>query len=84
MIFTGTNGLNQNETIVVASIIVFTVTSSIFFFIGYLCGHFCRKQSPVSTALAPSVVDHQEDDPQPRRREEKLELQTNVAYASVQ
>jgi hypothetical protein len=82
--FTGTNGLNQNETIVVTSIIVFVVTSSIFFFIGYLCGHFCRKQSPVSTALAPSVVDHQENDPQPRRREEKLELQTNVAYASVQ
>jgi hypothetical protein len=84
MIFTGTNGLNQNETIVVTSIIVFVITSSVFFFIGYLCGHFCRKQTPVSTALAPSTVDPRKDDPQPRRCEEKLELKTNVAYASVQ
>ena len=82
IIFTGSNGLNETEKMVIASVIVFVITSILFFFIGFLCGHFCRKQNPVSTA--PSAVDPQEDDPQPRRHEEKLELQTKVAYDSVQ
>jgi thiosulfate reductase cytochrome b subunit len=81
-IFTGTNGLNQNETIVVASIIIFVVTSIVFFLTGLFCGHFCRKQNPISTT--PSAVDPREDVSQPKRHEKKLELQTNVAYASVQ
>ena len=82
IIFTGSNGLNETEKIVVASVIVFVITSNLFFLIGFLCGHFCRKQNPMSTA--PSAVDPQEDDPQLRRHEEKVELQTNVAYDSVQ
>ena len=82
VIITGSNGLNETEKIVVASVIVFVITSILFFFIGFLCGHFCRKQNPVSTA--PSTVDPQEDNPQPRRHEEKVKLQTNVAYDSVQ
>ena len=75
IIFTGSNGLNETEKIVVASVIVFVITSNLFFLIGFLCGHFCTKQNPVSTA--PSTVDPQEDDPEPRRPEEKVELQIN-------
>ena len=86
IIFTGSNGLNETEKIVIASVIVFVITSFLFFFIGFLCGHFFRKKSPVSTAPSASAIDPQEDDhdPQPRAHEEKLELQTNVAYDSVQ
>ena len=81
IIFIGSNGL---EKIVIASVIVFVITSFLFFFIGFLCGHFFRKQNPTSTAPSASAVDPQEDDPQPRTHEEKLELQTNVAYDFVQ
>ena len=78
IIFTGLNDLNETEKIVIASVIVFVITSFLFFIIGFLCGYFFRKQNPISTAPFASAVDPQEDDSQPRRHEEKLELQTNV------
>ena len=84
IIFTGTNGLNQNERTVVVSVAVFMATSIVFFFIGCLCGHFCRKQNTASAG--PLVVEKSnppQGDLQPRQNVEELELQTNVAYGSV-
>ena len=71
----------------VASVTVFIVTSILFFFFGFLCGHFCRKPNPVTVTTAPSAVEKpnplQDVDPQTRQHVEELELQTNVAYGSV-
>ena len=71
------NGLNQIQKIVVASVTVFVVTSILFFFIGFLCGHFCRKESTKTTAQNPIY-----DDIQPKKHEQEVELKTNVAYGS--
>ena len=84
IIFPGTNGLNENERIVVASVAVFMATSIMFFFIGFLCGHFCRKQNTASAD--PLVIEKSnppQGDSQPGQNVEELELQTNVAYGSV-
>ena len=63
IIFTGLNDLNETEKIVIASVIVFVITSFLFFFIGFLCSHFFRKQSPMSIGPSASAVAPQEDDP---------------------
>ena len=78
IIFTGINGLSENEKIVVASVTMFVATSTLFTFIGFLCGHFYHKQNIVSTASSTAV-----DPLQPRQSAEELQLETNVAYGSV-
>ena len=72
------NGLNQIQKIVVASVTVFVVTSILFFFVGFLCGHFCRKESTKITVQNPIY-----DDIQIKKHEHEVELKTNVAYASA-
>ena len=71
------NGLNQIQKIVVVSVTVFVVTSILVFFIGFLCGHFYRKESTKTTAQIPIY-----DDIQPNKNEQEVELKTNVAYGS--
>ena len=84
IVFTGTNGLNQNERTVVVSVAVFMATSIVFFFIGCLCGHFCQKQNTASAdPLFVEKSNPPQGDRQPTQHIQELELQANVAYGSV-
>ena len=68
----------------VASVTVFIATSILFFFIGFFCGHYCQKQSTVSTGTGTvEKLNALQDDLQPRQHEDDLELKTNVAYGSA-
>ena len=70
-----------------SSMTIFVVTSILFFVVGFLCGHFCRKER--------KTTDHQEavssekqhipycDDVVLKQHEQALELKENVDYAPV-
>ena len=72
---------------VVSSIIVFILSSALFFFIGCVCGWFGHKhkQSAKTTTSQPAPVY---EDLQPtsmsENREITFELKENVAYGPVQ
>ena len=67
------------------------MASILFFTIGFLCGHFCRKESKV-TAETVSQCDREKIqgtstpyyDDVVLKQEQELELKENVAYAPVQ
>jgi hypothetical protein len=80
----------------VASSVAFVVGSIMFFIIGFLCGHFCRKERhKTQTSTGPGTASQcdQEnilstqapyyDDVVLKQREQELELKENVAYAPV-
>jgi hypothetical protein len=80
----------------VASTLTFVAGSIIFFIIGFLCRHFCRKerhktQSSTGPKTAnqcdqeniPSTQAPYYDDVVLKQREQELELKENVAYAPV-
>jgi hypothetical protein len=56
ILFKGSEGLSREGEIAVASsVTVFTVTSILFFIVGFLCGHFCQKKRISSTAAGEAV-----------------------------
>ena len=72
-----------------SSVTVFVVASSLFFIIGFLCGHFCQKKRKQSTAAAETVPPSggqtqipYYDDVVLQPREQELELKENVAYGT--
>jgi hypothetical protein len=91
------NGLTDDGKIAVAStLITFVVVSITFFIIGFLCGHFCRKERHnTQTSTGPGTVSQcdQEnisstqapyyDDVVLKQHEQELELKINVAYVPV-
>ena len=74
--------LGQSERIVVASVTTSTITPTIFFIVGLLCGLCCQEQKQIIKEQIPFqhdrsvVVQHSND--------RELGLQENVSYASVQ
>ena len=87
--------MTDDGKIAVASSVTFVAGSSMFFIIGFLCGHFCRKEkhkSQTSTGPRTASQSDQEnipstpyyDDVVLKQREQELELKENIAYASVQ
>jgi hypothetical protein len=90
------NGLTDDGKIAVASTLTFVAGSSIFFIIGFLCGHFCRKERCNTTSQSsagPGTAGQcdQENIPSTpiyedvvlKQREQELGLKENVAYAPV-
>ena len=78
--------LSQDGKIAVASsLTVFFVTSILFFIVGFLCGHFFRKERKAVETLSPSEQTHTPyyDDIVLQQHEEALELKENVAYGPV-
>jgi hypothetical protein len=78
----------------VASTLTFIAGSSIFFIVGFLCGHFCRKERKnTQTSTDPRTASRcdQEnisstpiyDDVVLKQREQELELKENVAYGPI-
>ena len=71
-----------------SSVTAFVVGSILFFIIGFLCGHFCRKESKV-TGETVVCCDHEKTQGTPYcddvvlKQEQELELKENVAYAPV-
>ena len=81
--------LSRDGKVAVAfSVTVFVMASSLFFTIGFLCGHFCQKKRKQSTAAAGSVppmaaggqtqIPYDDDVLQ-----QELELKDYVTYASM-
>ena len=61
--------------------------SVLFFVLGFLCRHFCYKPKK-SVETVPPLEETSNpgplyEDVQPRRKEDVLELETNVAYGPV-
>ena len=82
------SGLTKDGKIVVASSVTAFVVGSIF--IGFLCGHFCQKESKVIQTGTISQCDHEKIQGAPyyedvvlNQHEQELELKENVAYAPV-
>ena len=78
--------LEGKIAIVASSVIVFTMAS---FIIGFLCGHFCRRerkrdgkhsQSEQTQTPRPDIYD----DVVLQQHERNLELKENVAYGRIQ
>ena len=68
-----------------SSITIFVVASILFFIVGFLFGHFCRKERK-TTETVPCEKTHSipyYDDVVLKQREEELELKENVAYGPV-
>ena len=90
-------GLNGDGEIAVASsVTVFTVASTLFFIVGFLCGHFCQKKRKSSTTAAagetvpPGGSGGQTQTPycddvviQSQQSDQELELNENVAYGPI-
>ena len=75
-----------------SSVIVFAVTSILFFTVGFLCGHFCQKKRKSSAtaaeAVPPMTTGGQTqipyyDDVVLQQCEQELELKENVAYGPM-
>jgi hypothetical protein len=88
------NGLTDDGKIAVASSVAFVIGSIMFLVVGFLCGHFCRKErhtTQISIGLETASQCDQEnisstpiyDDIVLKQREQELGLKENVAYAPV-
>ena len=77
--------LSQDRQIAVASsVTVFVVASILFFIVGFLCGHFCRKERKPAEIVPPAAVQTQIPYYDDVVLKQELELKANVAYGSVQ
>ena len=68
-----------------SSITIFVVASILFFIVGFLFGHFCRKERK-TTEIVSREKTHSApyyDDVVLKQHEEELELKENVAYGPV-
>ena len=83
----GFSGLTNGGKIAVASLVTaFVVGSILFFIIGFLCGHYCRKKKKVmATASQCKKTTHGTPyyDDVVLNQQQELELKENVAYAPV-
>ena len=88
------SGLTDVGKIAVASSVTFVAGSSIFFIIGFLCGHFCRKEKHNSQTSTGSRTASQSDqgnipstpyydDVVIQQSDQELELKENVAYGPI-
>ena len=78
--------ISQDEKIMV-SLNVFVVSSSLFSVFGFLCGYFYRKRRipPSETTQGPPLeVRKSHNKKLKQHKQEELELETNVAYGSLQ
>ena len=80
------SGLTNDIKIAVASsVTAFIIGSVLFFIIGFLCGHFCRKENKVP---AETVNQYEKAQGTPYYNDvvlkQELELRENIAYVPVQ
>ena len=76
--------LSQDGKIAVASsVTVFVVTSLLFFIIGFLSGHFCRKKRTTADHKVAKKQIPYYDDVVLKQPDQELELKENVAYSPV-
>ena len=74
----------ERKNVVASSVTVFVVTSILFFIIGFLSRHFCRKKK--RTAADNNVAKKQipcYEDVVLKQPDQELELKENVAYGPV-
>ena len=77
--------LSGDGKIALASSIVFTMTSVVFFIIGFLCRHWCPRREAKRTEINASenlALGPLYDDVLPKS--EVLELKENIAYGPIQ
>ena len=83
IIITGSS-LSHDGKIAIASSISITIAASILFStFGYLCGLHRQKKKYPSSADKPTLTPVYEDILPKKDNEQKLELKSNVAYASI-
>ena len=75
----------DGQIAVASSVTVFVLASTLFFVVGFLCGHFCRKEKKIAETVSSSGQAHGPyyDDVVLRQHEQELELKENVAYGPV-
>ena len=62
---------------------VFVVASIFFFIVGFLCGHFCRKERKPAEIVPPAVGQTQIPYYDDVVLKQELELKANVAYGPI-
>ena len=81
--------LSRDGKIAVASsVTVFFVASILFFFTGFLSGHFCQQKKRLAVETSPAAggqtqIPYYDDVVLQQPDEQDLELKDNVAYAPV-
>ena len=92
---TGIPSVKQNQnavtSTVVSSLIVFILSSTLFFFIGCVCGWFGHKHKTkgsesdknITSQAAPVYEDLQPSTFTPQDQERAFELKENVAYGPI-
>ena len=84
----GFSGLTNDGKIAVASsVTAFVVGSILFFVVGFLCGHYCRKgkKAIATSSQYEKTITHGTPyyDDVVLNQQQELELEENVAYAPV-
>ena len=82
------SGLTNEGKIAVASTVTAFVVGSVLFVVGFLCGHFCRREK--NTTRTGTASQHEKTqgasyyyDVVLKQHEQELELKENVAYGPV-
>ena len=65
-----------------SSMTAFIVASTLFFIVGFLCGHFCQKERKNAEIVSQTRTPNY-DDAVLQQHEQELELKENVAYGPV-
>ena len=81
-------GLTNGGKIAVACLVTtFVVGSILFFIVGFLCGHYCRKKkksmAPAASQCEKTAHGAPYYDDVVLNQQQELELKENVAYAPV-
>ena len=79
---------NDGKIAVASTVTAFVVGSVLFFIVGFLCGHFCRKEKQTTRSRTVSQRKKTQgapyyDDVVLKQHEQELELKENIAYGPV-
>ena len=82
------SGLTNEGKIAVASTVTAFVVGSVLFIVGFLCGHFCRREKNTTRTGTTSQPEKTQsasyyDDTALEQNEQELELKENVAYGPI-
>ena len=74
--------IHEGKIAVAISVTVFVLTSILFFIIGFLSRHFCRKERKMAGTASPieqPQIPYYDDVVLKQQEEQELELKDNVA-----
>lgn len=74
--------LNQDEKVALASVLIFAISSTVFFIIGYLCRYYRHCKRSGQTPSTPAIPVYEDVLPQINTNQ-SFELKENIAYGPI-